>query len=345
MVKEARCSIFLIVMVVILSTHLVDAFISTKSYQLSGYISSSHASTWSSPSSLAVANLDQRMNRRNRSSQNDKSKVSYEKESLMQDPFLLLASSVRILSKILGDSSSGTPQATTILPLGWILALGLIMSQNYGIQLIQFSSVFFQKLSSFYLSSLVAFPCITKAISAGIIGICGDFMAQQLEFKLHRKTMRESSNLMDMNKFSYDSRRGISIMTGGFFVSGPLMHLGYNCFEHILPVKGTLAAFTHLIADMLILDSVFVAAAFLNTGIMEGYDLRKHIIPQFRRDYTDTLKASWATSIMLMPLGFLCFRFLPVSFRTLAMNFTDVVWDAIVSFMTHRNRHKDDRIM
>lgn len=261
-------------------------------------------------------------------------------------PLLLLAS---LSTTMKSSNKNGNPLlfASTIVnpgsqpPLRWAIALALILIQTYGVLFCKLFGVLLQQFSTMYMTNLVAFPCITKSISAGIIGICGDFMAQNLEYRLNsRKT--NSSNLGP--KFSYDSRRGLSILTGGLFVSGPLMHLGYNLFEHILPVHGSLAALTHLVADMLILDSLFVATAFINTGIMEGYDLRRHIIPQFQRDYADTLKASWATSIMLMPLGFLCFRFLPVTLRTVAMNLTDVVWDAIISFMTHRNRHHEDRI-
>ena len=302
-----------------------------------------------SPSPRGALNLDQQLAQEHRSPRDASENINSGKsESWPKFPLLLLAS----LSTIMKSSNrNGNPlifastlaNPASMAPFRWALALGLILMQTNGAALFKTMAVMLQQFFALYMTSLVAFPCVTKAISAGIIGICGDFMAQNLEHRLnHSRGL--TGKAFHQSNFLYDSRRGLSIMMGGFFVSGPLMHLGYNLFEHLLPVQGTFAALTHLVADMLVLDSVFVATAFINTGIMEGYDLRKHIIPQFRRDYADTLKASWATSIMLMPLGFLCFRFLPVALRTVAMNMTDVIWDAIVSFMTHRNRHLEDRI-
>mmetsp|Transcript_11646 Transcript_11646/g.19369 ORF Transcript_11646/g.19369 Transcript_11646/m.19369 type:complete len:383 (-) Transcript_11646:837-1985(-) len=218
-------------------------------------------------------------------------------------------------------------------------SIGLILCQGCGLQFLTVASILMKQLGTIYMTNLSAFPCITKSITSGVIGFGGDFMAQRLEYRLENKKRQ---------KQTYDLRRGLGIMAGGFFISGPLMHLGYNLFERILPTHGgassqTLAALTHVVADSLFLDSIFVATACIVTGIVEGYGFRKHIIPQFRRDYVPTLKAGWATSLTLMPLEFVCFRFLPETLRALAMNLTDVIWDGTVSFMTHRNRNKDDR--
>ena len=323
-------------------TYRAEGFVNPQSQRLISIQSMSSAPR-------GVMNLDQQLAQEHRSQQDVSKDLNDGKtESSPDTPLLLLAS----LSTIMKSSSrNGNPLmlASTIAnpasqaPFRWALALGLIVMQTYGVALFKTVAVALQQLFTLYMTSLVAFPFVTKSISAGIIGISGDFMAQNLEHRL-KDRKRLAGTQSHRSPFLYDSRRGASIMMGGFFVSGPLMHLGYNFFEHILPVQGSFAALTHLVADMLVLDSVFVATGFINTGIMEGYDLRKHIIPQFRRDYADTLKASWATSIMLMPLGFLCFRFLPVTLRTVAMNMTDVIWDGIVSFMTHRNRHLEDRI-
>jgi hypothetical protein len=98
----------------------------------------------------------------------------------------------------------------------------------------------------------------------------------------------------------------------------------------------------HVVADSLVLDSLFVGTAMIGTGLLEGYKFRQDIVPQLKRDYAPTLKAGWATSVTLMPLVFLCFRFLPLTLRTVAMNLTDVVWGGIVYFMAHRSRQKSD---
>jgi hypothetical protein len=134
----------------------------------------------------------------------------------------------------------------------------------------------------------------------------------------------------------------MAILVDGLFVSGPIMHWGYNAMERILPVGGHVAAMIHVIADSIVLDSLFVATAMIGTGLLEGYKFRKDILPQLKRDYAPTVKAGWATSVTLMPLVFVCFRFLPVTLRTVAMNLTDVVWNGIISFMAHRNRQRSN---
>jgi len=119
------------------------------------------------------------------------------------------------------------------------------------------------------------------------------------------------------------------------------MHLGYEMFEKILPCSSSsFAALSHVLADSVFLDSIFVASTFLVTGLMEGYKPQE-IMPQMKRDYIPALKASWVTSLLVLPIEFVCFRCLPLSFRVLAVNFIDVIWDAVISFMAHRSRHLD----
>jgi len=140
----------------------------------------------------------------------------------------------------------------------------------------------------------------------------------------------------------YDGRRGASVVGESLFISGPLLHIAYDTLEHLLPTTGggmwaSVAATGHLLADNFILDPIFVAIMFVITGLAEGYsilDLRS----QFRKDYPATIKATWAASILLAPVGFVCFRFLPLNYRVLGVNFIDIAWDAMISFFIHRSR-------
>jgi Mpv17 / PMP22 family len=141
----------------------------------------------------------------------------------------------------------------------------------------------------------------------------------------------------------YQFRRGLSILVDGLLITGPLMHLAYNLFEQILPIgdgggsASSLAALAHVLGDSVFLDGLFVAATFIVTGLIEGYSWRE-IVPQLRRDYWNTMKASWATSLAIGPLTYACFRYLPLTFRVLAVNFLDVIWESVISFMAHRSR-------
>jgi len=209
-------------------------------------------------------------------------------------------------------------------------------------------------LATAYMTLLHQNPMMTKSLSAGIIRIMGDFMAQNLEFLLLTKknntnhhqvsdpTSTSTGERRIRKKMKYDRRRGVSVCLDGVLISGPLMHLAYGVFENVLPsASSSLAAVSHVFADAVLLDSIFVATTLIVTGLVEGYKWRQELWPQMKRDYLPTLTASWVTSIGLLPLQFVAFRYLPVTLRVLAVNCVDVIWDTVVSFIAHRNRDHD----
>lgn len=189
-----------------------------------------------------------------------------------------------------------------------------------------------------YLSMLEKHPLMTKAITASVIAGAGDFLAQYIAHKIHIKTNGIASVAKPL--FRHDTRRGLACMCDGLLISGPLMHLFYDFMERILPISsgGSFAAIVHVLADSVLLDSIFVATAMTMTGLLEGFSFSSEIIPQFKSDYVPALTASWTTSTALIPIEFLCFRYLPLSLRTLSMNFTSVIWDGVIYFMAHRSR-------
>lgn len=157
------------------------------------------------------------------------------------------------------------------------------------------------------------------------LGFLGDVAAQSYE--------RKSRGTQD-----YDKRRGMAIATESLFISGPLLHYSYELFESVLPAStSALAALTHVIADTLILDSIFVASAQVVSGVLEGMHIRQ-VWSELRKDYLSALNISWCASLVLLPAEFVCFRYLPLAMRVLSVNVLDIVWDATISFAVHRGR-------
>lgn len=190
-------------------------------------------------------------------------------------------------------------------------------------------------LTSWYMGVLLQFPLITKCVTTAVIGLLGDTAAQVLEERIQAK--KNGRRMQILRKF--DARRGLAVLGDGVLISGPLLHFAYNVLESIIPVAGpyaSLAALIQVLIDDFVLDAIFVAIMFVTTGVAEGYT--RQIIPQFRKDFFNTIKAGWVTSLLLMPLEFVCFRFLPLNFRVLGMNIIDIFWEAIISFMVHRRR-------
>jgi Mpv17 / PMP22 family len=222
------------------------------------------------------------------------------------------------------------------------LSIGLLIAQ-YLITIPQgiLGTPIHQTMITWYMTRLNENPIFTKSISAGLIAAAADYVAQWLEHLLrHPETtpVDPSSRLGVCSIYGrYSRRRGISTLVDGLLISGPLMHFAYEFMESILPIATGAAAIVHVLADSVFIDSILVASRFFTTGLMEGLSLQ-HLLPQFRSVYIPSLKASWVTSLLMSPLQFSCFRFLPLSVRVLSVNVLDVIWDAVISFMTHRSR-------
>lgn len=209
-----------------------------------------------------------------------------------------------------------------------------------------------------YMEKLKSNPMATKSITAGFVGAAGDLMAQWFSAMFLCSTASPR----------YHVRRGMAVFLDGL-VSGPLMHLGYDVFERVLPTRSqcadslaeecemderqpssqselsaSLAAIVHVLADSVILDSFFVGTTILFTGILEGVPSAK-LLAQFRTDYWATLRASWVTSTLLFPIQFSCFRYLPLRVRVLAVNCVDVIWDGVLSYYAHRSRTRTPRMV
>jgi len=234
-------------------------------------------------------------------------------------------------------------------------------------------------LIGWYMGMLESHPFLTKSFTASLIGCLGDFLAQLAEHFSHllpEKSMKSVTKVVPSESESvgadidwlwgnyntccallqwlnttYDRQRGLALLVDGF-VSAPIMHIGYDFFEAIVPVgcghEGTtemaatvipesVAALIHVLLDLILLDSIFIATTFVITGIFEGYSFRQ-VIPQLRSEYVPALKASWGASLAISPIQYCCFRYCPVALRVLGMNGADVFCDAVLSFMAHRKR-------
>ena len=224
-------------------------------------------------------------------------------------------------------------QFVTFSLLTWQLAL------NMG-HLVRLTNTAGSAFVAWYMGCLLAFPVCTKSMTTGGIGLIGDTLAQFVEEKLRSKQAGTSVQFLQR----YDRRRGIANTVDGFIIMGPLLHFAYEFLEWLIPVSGaatgmaaTIAAITQVLIDDFIFDAFFVGIMFFTTGLGEGYSFRS-ICKQVRTDFVGTVRTSWATSILLMPIEFVLFRFFPLSVRVLGMNLIDILWEGMVSYLVHRRR-------
>ena len=199
-------------------------------------------------------------------------------------------------------------------------------------------------ISHGYTVALDLYPLLTKALTTGMIQFFGDLVAQRYE-QQHQKEITTIRN----GKV-YDLRRGLSLFADGLLLSGPLLHYCFEWMEDIWPTSKevddigsawpTFNCLCHVFVNDYVIDSIYIGLSFFFTGVVEGYSFSE-VLGMFYKDYWPTVRASWLTSLGLIPIEVLCFGYLSLSFRVLAMNFVDLLWGAIVSFYSHRSRREN----
>jgi len=185
-------------------------------------------------------------------------------------------------------------------------------------------------IGQFYLSLLEDYPVVTKCLSAGVVAFFGDRFAQYVEWF----AAGDSSSFAGA-----DLRRQLFSAGESIFISGPMMHYAFETFEALLPIEGsegfarTLTSIAHVAADTFMMDAFYIASMFVTSCAVEG-DFQS-LLPRMKVDFIPTLKATWITSGTLAPLEVLIFQYLPLSLRCLALNFTDVIWTVVTSYITY----------
>jgi hypothetical protein len=212
-----------------------------------------------------------------------------------------------------------------------------------------------------YLYFLETRPMLTKALSTGVIGAIGDILAQHVEIfsnrskitaELRPSTRKSNEQTETVNrkksKQKIDKWRAGMNAVDGILFTGPFMHFAYELMERQMPTltgsSQSYNAWLQLAVDNILLDSIFVSWAIISSGILEGYSLRREIIPQFKHDFGPAIMAGVSTNLLVAPLEYYCFRYMPLQFRVLAINCIDVLWDAVVSLMAHRSRKPKSEI-
>ena len=188
------------------------------------------------------------------------------------------------------------------------------------------------QLASAYSTSLVASPIATKALTACVIGLLGDALAQRT----------------DRNVRSYDALRGVSFGAFGAIYGGAVQHhlfewlqvtcvgalLGYGrCLS--LPETQWLAAVeATLLNQLLFIPMLYYPIFFALKGTLNGAGLRSIVIDA-RGRYLGMLQTNWAFWI---PMNILVFRLVDAELLVSVNALIGVVWNFILSALTTARR-------
>lgn len=185
--------------------------------------------------------------------------------------------------------------------------------------------------ATWYMESVEESPLITKCLTSAFFTWLGDLIAQVFE------------EMIDSDKSffqSYDKRRGLAFIIDGIILSGPLMHYAFDLMESMFPTEGEggsiLSAMMHVFLSDYLMDTAYIFLSFVLLAVVEGEIHELKII--LKNNLWSTVKAGMFTNFTLVPVEFVCFRYLSVGQRVLGMSLVDVLWQSVVSFFAHYGR-------
>ena len=153
----------------------------------------------------------------------------------------------------------------------------LVTSTIFRTPLLQYLTAF----STWYMMCLDTNPLITKCIMGGIVALLGDYgvimVHNYLNTLRHHQQLfpqQQSQNKNRQRREWHCVRLGSSMWYRSFLecllISTPLMHMGYDYFEHILPIAAgsagiykNLATLSHVVADSVWIDGISVGTAII----------------------------------------------------------------------------------
>ena len=194
-------------------------------------------------------------------------------------------------------------------------------------------------LTGWYMNQMNNHEVATKCVSTGILAAVGDVCAQVLgDYLAHGNILANGLDKLRMIAFFFD----------GTLCTGPLLHYVYKLYEHVYPINGgedgknnagsLRRAFVHVLFDNYVMIVAYISMMMLSTALVEGR--YKSIPHEFKFDLIPNIKASYkASALGLMWLQLISFYWLPTNLRVLAVNFIDIIWVIVMSFVTHLHRH------
>lgn len=194
---------------------------------------------------------------------------------------------------------------------------------------------FLPSLTGWYMKQMDNHEIATKCISTGILAAVGDVCAQGL-----------GEYLVSGNPFAnkLDKLRMVAMLCDGTIFTGPLLHFAYEMYEKVYPIYDTegnrrfLPTISHVLFDHFIMIVGYISLMMFSTALVEGR--YKSIPHEFTHDLIPNIKTSYKASVMgLMWLQLISFYWLPIKLRVLAVNFIDIIWVVVMSFVTHLHRH------
>lgn len=167
-----------------------------------------------------------------------------------------------------------------------------------------------------YVAALSRRPLVTKAVTASVLGMVGDAVAQMLA-----RGQGEGGG--------HDSRRTVAIGVMGIVFTGPLLHAWYGWLARRVVGKGSLIK--KVLLDQLVFASAFNAVFSILLPTLEGHPVRENV-DACKSKFWPVMKANW----MLFPAAQLVnFAVMPVNLQPVFTNMVGLVWNVVLTYILH----------
>eukprot|EP00056_Hartaetosiga_gracilis_P010972 m.164118 g.164118 ORF g.164118 m.164118 type:complete len:287 (+) comp13422_c0_seq1:47-907(+) len=170
---------------------------------------------------------------------------------------------------------------------------------------------------AWYSKMLLERPLTTKAISAGIIGLTGDFLAQKLEG----------------NPFNYTRLLQFTAVQTIFLT--PILHVWYMTLARFVTGSGTGMMLKKLLLDQFVFTPILLPVYMAVLLTVENR--MNEIFNEITNNVPSTLVKCWQ---LWIPAQCVNFWIVPVHYQVLFSNCVGLVWSIYLSFIAHQS-HDD----
>ena len=182
----------------------------------------------------------------------------------------------------------------------------------------------FQSAGSSYSRALVAYPIITKSLTAGLTFLLSDYSAQQIE---------SPSDENEKKEWKHNWTRTLTSAAVGLFYFGPAAHAWYEMIFKILPGTGLFSTLQKALLGQIIFGPAFTCV-FFATSLMQG---GAFTMSNWASKIKSDLPGAWLAGVGFWPLvDFVSYALVPIQYIPLFVNLCSFVWTIYLSMIANK---------
>lgn len=172
-----------------------------------------------------------------------------------------------------------------------------------------------------YLRLLTRRPLLAKAITASVLGILGDALAQWIARK------RNGDSSMTMHEHNWRRTNAIALL--GIVFVGPALHVWYGLLNQKVVGRGSLIK--KLLWDQLAFSPVLNIFFSIALPTLEGEPFGE-TVETCKEKIWSVMKASW---LLFPPAQLINFSLVPLNLQPVFSNAVGLIWNVLFTYILH----------